>query len=98
MSSQAVRAVREVIIPRLPNPRSRKISAPAARKFSLTRWLPLVLVLAGMAVYANALRGPFLLDDHRTIEENESIRRIDDLGAVLHPPAQMPVTGRPLPN
>lgn len=62
-------------------------------------WLaPLLIVIVGVAVYANALGGPFLLDDHRTLDENESIRQLASIGAVLHPPAQSPVTGRPLVN
>jgi tetratricopeptide (TPR) repeat protein len=48
--------------------------------------------------YANSIHGPFLLDDHRTIEENESIRHLSSFAGVLHPPAQSPVTGRPLVN
>jgi len=62
-------------------------------------WLALLtLVVLGAAVYANALNGPFLLDDQRTIGENASIRQLWPLGDVLHPPAQSPVTGRPIPN
>ena len=62
-------------------------------------WLaPVLIVLAGLIVYANSLHGPFLLDDHRAIEDNMSIRDWRSTAAVLHPPRQTPLTGRPLPN
>lgn len=66
---------------------------------AVTSWLPaLLIVITGLAVYANAWHGPFLLDDQRTIIENTSIRDLGSVGAVLHPPPQFPVTGRPLVN
>jgi Flp pilus assembly protein TadD len=49
-------------------------------------------------VYANALGGPLLLDDERTVRQNPSVRQLGDLSQVLHPPVQSPVTGRPIPN
>lgn len=49
-------------------------------------------------MYANSLHGLRLLDDQRAIVENASIRQLSPLSAVLHPPPQMPVTGRPLVN
>ncbi len=55
-------------------------------------------MVTGLVTYANAWHGPFLLDDQRTIIENPSIRDLSQLGAVLHPPPQFPVTGRPLVN
>ena len=51
-----------------------------------------------MAVYANTLRNPFLFDDQRSIEENPSITQLSDLGRVLRPPSDSPMTGRPLTN
>jgi tetratricopeptide (TPR) repeat protein len=58
------------------------------------------LVLAGVAVYANALRGPFVFDDGAAILENPTIRNLRELGAVLSPPSGAGVTvgGRPLLN
>jgi protein O-mannosyl-transferase len=62
-------------------------------------WLPLLLiVVVGAALYANALHGPFLLDDQRSIDENESVRQPGSIGAILHPPGQSPMTGRPIAN
>jgi Flp pilus assembly protein TadD len=54
------------------------------------------LVLAGAAVYANALHGPFTFDDEAAITGNASIR---SLGAALTPPDRgEPVAGRPIAN
>ncbi|MFQ5495448.1 MAG: tetratricopeptide repeat protein [Phycisphaerae bacterium] len=47
------------------------------------RWLPLLIVLAAVAAYANSLHGTFILDDHRTIENNPRIRDLSALGTVL---------------
>ena len=55
-------------------------------------------MIAGTAVYANSLRGPFLLDDRRAIVDNTTIRRLSPISTPLHPPRQSPVTGRPLVN
>ncbi|MGE0446827.1 MAG: tetratricopeptide repeat protein [Vicinamibacterales bacterium] len=69
-------------------------SAPAR-----TPWLAIgLLVLLGAAVYANALGGPLVLDDQRSVRENPTIQSLSDLGRVLHPPLQSPMTGRPIPN
>ena len=56
------------------------------------------VVAAGILVYANALHGPFVFDDRSAIEENLSIRQLGDVGAILHPPADTPIGGRPLVN
>lgn len=62
------------------------------------RWLaPAVIVLAVVAVYANTLRVPFLLDDRSAIVENPTITRLADLGTVLTP-AKITTSGRPLLN
>jgi tetratricopeptide (TPR) repeat protein len=59
------------------------------------RLAPLLIVLAGIASYSNAFRGPFVLDDLTAIPNNASIRTF---GNALSPPAHSPVTGRPLVN
>jgi tetratricopeptide (TPR) repeat protein len=62
-------------------------------------WLAVgLLALLGAAIYANALGGPLVLDDHRSVRENTTIQSLADLGRVLHPPLQSPMTGRPIPN
>jgi protein O-mannosyl-transferase len=60
--------------------------------------LCLAIAAAAIAVYANSQRGPFLLDDHRSIVTNESIRQLYPISAVLRPPRQIPQTTRPLVN
>lgn len=84
----------------MPKPRSQKPQVqPAFHDRAARPWIPaLIVVLAGAAVYANALGGPFLLDDTRSIEQNESIRQADSVMSILHPPRQSPVTGRPIAN
>ena len=49
----------------------RAVSAPA---LATRLWLPLVLVAAGIAVYANGLSAPFVFDDLPQIVEDPSIR------------------------
>lgn len=71
----------------------------AAPSGARTPWLAVVVLVAvGAAAYANALGGPLLLDDERTLRQNTSIQHLSRPGEVLHPPAQSPVTGRPIPN
>ncbi len=78
---------------------SRVAAAAPQPPASLRPWhAALLLILLGAAVYGNAQRGPFLLDDQRSVRENLTIRDLSALGTVLHPPAQSPMTGRPVPN
>src|SRR5688572_18063555 len=60
--------------------------------------LCLAIAAAAIAVYANSLDGPFLLDDHRAIVTNESIRQMQPNSGVLRPRRQIPQTTRPLVN
>ena len=57
----------------------------------------LALCLAGVLTYRNALRTPFVWDDKLTIVTNQSIRTLWTW-AVLSPPPNTPVAGRPLAN
>ena len=62
-------------------------------------WLRAALIaLAGAAVYANALSGPFVLDDQDTIVMNEQIRQLWPPSVVLFPALELPVAGRPVVN
>jgi tetratricopeptide (TPR) repeat protein len=58
------------------------------------------LVLAGAAAlaYRNGLAAPFVFDDVMGIERNESIRHLWPPAALLHPPFDTSVTGRPFLN
>ena len=65
------------------------------------RWTALggvVLIIAGLAAYSNSFSVPFVLDDTVSILENPSIRQLSPLGAVLAPPEEAGVGGRPLVN
>lgn len=57
----------------------------------------LILILAGVLVYANSLRVPLILDDQITVSENPQIRTLWST-AVLMPERELPVAGRPLVN
>jgi protein O-mannosyl-transferase len=57
-----------------------------------------LLVLAGAAVYANAIAGPFVLDDQDTIVVNQQIRQLWPPSVVLFPALELPVAGRPVVN
>lgn len=57
-----------------------------------------MIVLAGTIAYANAFSSPFLFDDHASIVQNATIRAPWRWSAVLVPPQDTPVAGRPLVN
>ena len=68
-----------------------------------SRWSALLaaglIVLAGLAAYANSFSGPLLYDDAASIVDNPSIRRLQSLGRVLSPPRNgETVSGRPVLN
>jgi len=50
---------------------------------SWQRFLPLLLILAGVAVYLNSFDGVFLFDDRPRIVENEQIRQLRPLWRLL---------------
>ena len=74
----------------------------AAAPPSLSRrgvWLRAALIVfAGAVVYANALSGPFVLDDQDTVVVNEQIRHLWPPSVVLFPALELPVAGRPAVN
>src|SRR2546421_12732974 len=55
----------------------------------------LLLALAAIAVYWNALDAPFVWDDDVAITTNHSIHGITES---LNPPIETPVSGRPVVN
>jgi tetratricopeptide (TPR) repeat protein len=57
-----------------------------------------VIVLAVLAVYHNSFSGPFVFDDPLSIVENPTIRLPWSIAALLSPPAEATVGGRPLAN
>jgi hypothetical protein len=71
------------------------ISVPTSdRGRRLVEAAALVAVVA--LVYARALPGPFVFDDRASIVENESLRSLWPLGAVLAQPAELTTSGRPI--
>jgi tetratricopeptide (TPR) repeat protein len=67
------------------------------REVLLLRLVALLLVVAGIVSYHNALNGPFLMDDLPAISRNPTIRAFWS-SAVLSPPINTAVTGRPVVN
>ncbi len=57
-----------------------------------------VLVAGTVAAYCRALSAPFLMDDAGSIIDNPSIHGLWPIGAVLNPPDDAGVGGRPLLN
>ncbi len=78
--------------PRRPNQRkerTRRTEPPArlpnlgARRSRWTKFLPLLVVAAGLAAYHNSFDGEFLLDDRQNIVENEVIRQLTPISGLL---------------
>ena len=61
-------------------------------------WRLSLIAAATLAVYANSLTGAFLFDDFGAIVRNPQIQHLWQLSAVLRPPADSPVAGRPMAN
>ena len=58
-----------------------------------------LIVVSGLAAYANSFSGPFIYDDVLSIPANPTIRRLSAIGEVLSPPSNgETVSGRPLLN
>jgi tetratricopeptide (TPR) repeat protein len=74
--------------------------SPSRLRWRWAAFLPAgLIVVAGLAVYANSFQGPFIFDDFATIVDNPTIRHLWPLGPVLTPPAEGgTVTSRPLFN
>ncbi len=64
-----------------------------ARKF-----IPVLVICAGLYAYHNSFYGPFIFDDLRSIPGNPTIRRLWPLWRVMWPPPQTTVSARPIVN
>lgn len=53
------------------------------RRFSWNRWLPLLIIGAGLSVYANSFKGVLLFDDAPHILKNERIRRLRPVSELI---------------
>jgi protein O-mannosyl-transferase len=60
------------------------------------KFMPLLVVAAGLLAYHNSFTGPFLFDDLRSIPENQTIRHLWPIWQPLSPPHRTSVDGRPL--
>ena len=58
----------------------------------------LALAAIVLLAYANSLAGGFIFDDQSSVAENTSIRSLWPPGAVLLPPADAGICGRPFAN
>jgi tetratricopeptide (TPR) repeat protein len=56
---------------------------PSRSRFSIGALAPLLIALAGAAVYANSLSGAFVYDDSRWIQSDRTIRSFDRLPSLL---------------
>ena len=58
-----------------------------------------LIIVAGLAAYANSFHGPLIIDDVSAIRDNPTIRRLWRIGEVLSPPCDGgTLTSRPLLN
>lgn len=82
------------------DPSSSFVDQAAGRNHSPARvwWMPLLIIAAGVIAYFNSLDVPFIFDDYNSIVDNATIRSLRNLGAIIFPPAQMGVSGRPILN
>src|SRR5436190_11697462 len=75
---------------------ARSISVPEMRPPSWA--FGAAIACAGLLVYSNSLKGPFVFDDLLAIVDNQSVRDWLRLGDVLFPERELPTAGRPLVN
>jgi Flp pilus assembly protein TadD len=62
------------------------------------KFMPLVLIVAGLLAYHNSFTGPFIFDDAPSIRENPTIRHLWPIWRPLSPPRWATVDGRPIVN
>lgn len=68
---------------------------PPANASRPERWMPWLLIAAGVFVYANSLSGPFIFDDD-SIEHNEHIRQLWPPWRAMVAPPQSSLSARPI--
>src|ERR1700722_4501759 len=62
---------------------------------NLRRFIPVLLVAAGILAYHNSLRGPFIFDDEPSIPDNTHLYYLWPPSSVLSAPPYSTVAGRP---
>jgi tetratricopeptide (TPR) repeat protein len=76
-----------------------QIPAKAARKDRrLVLGAACIIAITGFIAYRNSFSVPFLFDDRAQVLDNPTIRHLSNIGAVLRPPPEAGVGGRPLLN
>jgi tetratricopeptide (TPR) repeat protein len=91
--------MREVVQPSRQMRRAQARRKPTTRRALQLGGLAIPLLLAaGLSAYHNSLQGAFVLDDLPAIPLNATIRTLWPPSAVLSPPAEAAVAGRPLVN
>jgi tetratricopeptide (TPR) repeat protein len=60
------------------------------------RFIPVLVIAAGVWAYHNSLRGPFVFDDPTSISENPHIRHLWPIRETVAAPAVSAVNGRPV--
>jgi hypothetical protein len=64
----------------------------------LHRFIPVLIIAAGIGAYHNSFQGPFIFDDVFSILENPHIRHLWPMWDALSPSAKSFVGGRPVVN
>jgi tetratricopeptide (TPR) repeat protein len=60
------------------------------------KFIPLLIVAVGLAVYSNSLNAPFIFDDAPSITENPYVRHLWPIGEAMSWPRDTTVAGRPV--
>lgn len=78
-------------------PTARSASERSPSFLDPSRWLPLAILLAGFAAYANSFQGVFVFDDYLAIVRNPQIKRLWPLESLFSPPPHaVPLFHRPV--
>ena len=72
------------------------MATTAAGRPRLAWWAPVVLVVLGVAAYANTFGVPFLFDDLNSIVPNPNIKSLWPIWRAAWAPSQTTLSGRPL--
>ncbi|MGA2139972.1 MAG: hypothetical protein ABSH14_14030, partial [Verrucomicrobiia bacterium] len=62
------------------------------------KFMPLLVVAAGLLAYHNSFTSPFFFDDQQSIQRNPTIRHLWPIWDALSPPPLGGIGGRPLIN
>ena len=77
---------------------AKKAPVAAAALPAIRAWIAVALAIATTLAYIPALSAPFVMDDVLGVTTNPSIQDGASLASTLHPPPDLPVSGRPVVN